>query len=217
MKTKKAIMTFFAGLCPLVASATESRVDSDMQTTSNDSSFFFGIFLSVSVVAAIAFLWMLSRARSQLAEPEYQQNEADHPRLPSLEKVAIKRLNDHLSYLSQLSPMETVKLAMDSELEELYTRVVREEDVPSNFKCPITKSIMVDPVVLPDGRSYERKAIQQWFNAGQDSCPLTPSIKIKQSPDILPTNIALQQNIARFVLNYLEQKEHPSCPPHVRA
>jgi hypothetical protein len=29
--------------------------------------------------------------------------------------------------------------------------------------CPITGDVMVDPVMADDGASYERQAIEQWF------------------------------------------------------
>ncbi len=32
-------------------------------------------------------------------------------------------------------------------------------DFPNVFYCPITKKVMADPVVLPDGHSYEKSAI----------------------------------------------------------
>lgn len=31
------------------------------------------------------------------------------------------------------------------------------------FYCPITCNVMVDPVVDPDGNSYERAAIEEWL------------------------------------------------------
>ena len=34
---------------------------------------------------------------------------------------------------------------------------------PDNYKCPITRAVMVDPVVLADGHSYERHAIVKWL------------------------------------------------------
>jgi hypothetical protein len=36
------------------------------------------------------------------------------------------------------------------------------EDVP-DFRCPITSEIMREPVMIDDGNSYERKAIEEWF------------------------------------------------------
>lgn len=36
-------------------------------------------------------------------------------------------------------------------------------DVPSSFFCPITMQLMTDPVIDPDGNSYERSAIESWL------------------------------------------------------
>ncbi len=36
-------------------------------------------------------------------------------------------------------------------------------DPTSKFLCPITHQLMTDPVVDPDGHSYERSAIENWL------------------------------------------------------
>jgi hypothetical protein len=41
------------------------------------------------------------------------------------------------------------------------------------MRCPITKDPMADPVVTHDGQSYERSAIEQWFNSGKVTSPAT--------------------------------------------
>lgn len=33
----------------------------------------------------------------------------------------------------------------------------------ASFLCPITRELMTDPVVDPDGNSYERSAIENWL------------------------------------------------------
>lgn len=47
-----------------------------------------------------------------------------------------------------------------------------EEPVPDEFLCPISRHLMIDPVVLSSGMTYEREAIQQWIMTSS-SCPLT--------------------------------------------
>ena len=42
-----------------------------------------------------------------------------------------------------------------------------------NFLCPITQAIMTDPVIGPDGVTYERSAIETWFAAGHSTSPMT--------------------------------------------
>ncbi|KAI3808902.1 hypothetical protein L1987_24865 [Smallanthus sonchifolius] len=43
---------------------------------------------------------------------------------------------------------------------------------PNHFICPILKDVMVDPCVAADGYTYDRRAIEQWFEES-DSSPMT--------------------------------------------
>ena len=49
----------------------------------------------------------------------------------------------------------------------------QEEDLPSEFLCPISHSLMTDPVVLADGFTYERSSIERWFKLGKKTSPMT--------------------------------------------
>ncbi|XP_072964846.1 U-box domain-containing protein 5-like isoform X1 [Typha angustifolia] len=44
---------------------------------------------------------------------------------------------------------------------------------PEEFCCPISLSLMYDPVVIASGQTYERACIEKWFSEGHDSCPKT--------------------------------------------
>ena len=48
-----------------------------------------------------------------------------------------------------------------------------EEEIPSNFECPITKNFMRDPVMTSDGHTYDRSAIEKWFAEGHLTSPST--------------------------------------------
>jgi hypothetical protein len=41
------------------------------------------------------------------------------------------------------------------------------------FTCPLTREIFRDPVILSDGFTYEREAIQSWLNLGHRRSPMT--------------------------------------------
>jgi hypothetical protein len=45
-------------------------------------------------------------------------------------------------------------------------------DEPKDFICPITTTLMEDPVITQDGFTYERKAIEKWFTLKKTS-PMT--------------------------------------------
>ena len=45
-------------------------------------------------------------------------------------------------------------------------------DAPQMLLCPITKELLVDPVVAADGHTYERSAIEKWLTK-RESSPMT--------------------------------------------
>jgi hypothetical protein len=46
--------------------------------------------------------------------------------------------------------------------------------IPESFICPLTLEIYRDPLMLRCGKiNFERKAIVEWLDRGNDSCPLT--------------------------------------------
>lgn len=55
----------------------------------------------------------------------------------------------------------------------------------SNFVCPITQEVMIDPVMDRDGISYERKAIEAWVRIKGDS-PFTHKKLLLH--DLIPNN-----------------------------
>lgn len=61
-----------------------------------------------------------------------------------------------------------------------------------NFLCPITQCEMVDPVLAPDGITYERNAIEKWFSLGHNTSPMTRQVLPSQA--LIP-NIALRAMI----------------------
>lgn len=67
---------------------------------------------------------------------------------------------------------------------------------------PITFEVMEDPVMLmQDGKTYERSAIEQWFNVSkQNKSPLT-GIEIKSKPTFLTNYCAID-----MIKQYLEEK-----------
>ncbi|XP_068640550.1 putative E3 ubiquitin-protein ligase LIN-1 [Aristolochia californica] len=45
--------------------------------------------------------------------------------------------------------------------------------VLKDFTCPLSGWLFEDPVTLETGQTFERVAIQEWFNQGNKTCPLT--------------------------------------------
>jgi len=68
--------------------------------------------------------------------------------------------------------------------------------------CPITLQEIVDPVVGPDGHTYERSAIQQWLDAGHRTSPVT---REPMTSTQLITNRALLNNDPKTVASATAQ------------
>jgi hypothetical protein len=71
------------------------------------------------------------------------------------------------------------------------------------FRCPLTKEIMNDPVVIRStGKSYERQALVRWIETNGNRCPVT-------GEDIshIDTNFSLQWEILYWLR---KQQQHPS-------
>jgi hypothetical protein len=66
---------------------------------------------------------------------------------------------------------------------------------PSDFTCPITNKLMVDPVLSPQGINFERSAILKWTRDGNNLCPVTNAPLRLES---LRTSTALQWKIKYF-------------------
>lgn len=71
------------------------------------------------------------------------------------------------------------------------------EPLYDTFYCPLTKTVMDDPVTIESGVTYERRAITEWFekiddDQGELVCPKTGQ-KLKSRS--LSTNVALKATI----------------------
>lgn len=69
------------------------------------------------------------------------------------------------------------------------------QSINDTFYCPITYTIMLDPVIGPDGHTYERNAIQQWLTTSN----VSPITKQPMSTSNLIPNIALRDTIQSYL------------------
>jgi len=66
--------------------------------------------------------------------------------------------------------------------------------IPPEFRCPLSLDIMIDPVILSDGHSYERKYITQWIQQN----PVSPITKQPISEQEIKPNVDLKQKIQNW-------------------
>ncbi|KAL8116067.1 U-box domain-containing protein 13-like [Apium graveolens] len=71
----------------------------------------------------------------------------------------------------------------------------RIQKIPEDFRCPISLELMVDPVIVSTGQTYERSCIEKWLEAGHGTCPKTQQTLSSLS---LTPNYVLRSLIAQW-------------------
>jgi len=104
----------------------------------------------------------------------------------SEEKIEIEQ-EPESSYTAPWLP----KPSKPKKLEQIETYP---ED-PVEFCCPISRSVMVDPVIATDGKTYERKEILRWLENNNTS----PFTKQPMSSRDLKENLELKQQISLWL------------------
>ncbi|MCO5591015.1 hypothetical protein L7F22_044991 [Adiantum nelumboides] len=92
------------------------------------------------------------------------------------------------------------ELACASMRRVVLARVEQTEEgggvlVPQDFLCPISLELMVDPVAISSGQTYERASISRWLDEGHTTCPKTGS---KLLHNTLIPNSSLRRLIAQW-------------------
>ncbi|KAI3732745.1 hypothetical protein L1987_63953 [Smallanthus sonchifolius] len=69
---------------------------------------------------------------------------------------------------------------------------------PQEFRCPISKELMREPVILSTGQTYDKPFIQKWLKAGNRICPKTQQVL---SHTILTPNHLVRDMITQWCKN----------------
>lgn len=100
-------------------------------------------------------------------------------------EMELENLNDEKKELGMLSSLlgfvcycRCVAFdVVDSAPNRQYKEKCRSEVMiglkPDDLRCPISLEIMVDPVTVASGHTYDRSSITKWFKAGNSICPKT--------------------------------------------
>jgi len=88
-------------------------------------------------------------------------------------------------------------IAQESQIagEQQAVEYSGQEPVPHAFLCPITQDLMLDPVCTHDNFTYERTAIERWFETHQTS----PMTNLPLSNLQLRPNLGLKEQIDTFL------------------
>ncbi|KAD5961342.1 hypothetical protein E3N88_12815 [Mikania micrantha] len=100
---------------------------------------------------------------------EWPVNETKELAILGLSCAGLRR-KDRPDLKNQVLPvLERLKGVADEAQRSTY---VTQSVPPNHFVCPLLKDVMVDPCVADDGYTYDRRAIEQWFEESHCS-PMT--------------------------------------------
>lgn len=134
-----------------------------------------------------------SMTRLAIAEARVQQRNNNQAAAPASSSVS--QAGNRNGFFSQASSFAAASAQ----------QAVAVNEIPNEYICPITQEIMQDPVVAADGRSYERVALQNWYNGGNRVCPIDRTKRLTNPAD-LPTNINLRNQIRDY-----QERQEPSA------
>jgi len=121
---------------------------------------------------------------------KHHQMLRNNSRLGSVRNIKMKKAvnklekNDILPFTSE---NHVNVLSEATEIDEL-DREKGEIEIPNHFLCPITLSVIKDPVDGNDGRTYERGAILEWLQT-HNSSPMT--LQPMTVEDLVPNNVTI--------------------------
>jgi len=80
---------------------------------------------------------------------------------------------------------------------------------PSYFICPLTHSVMKDPVMTTAGSTFERKSIEKWLKKNRKDPLTNQEVKIGNKDPNLIVNRSLREAIDDWKVKYMESRIAP--------
>ncbi|GMH25827.1 hypothetical protein Nepgr_027670 [Nepenthes gracilis] len=104
----------------------------------------------------------------------------------------IDRAKEALLALKDLKMRRTASLKVGDDHESILS------SCPERFRCPLSKQLMRDPVIIATGQTYDRHFIQGWLKAGNRTCPVTQQVL---SHTLLTPNTLVMEMISEWYEN----------------
>ncbi|XP_074287327.1 U-box domain-containing protein 9 [Silene latifolia] len=118
------------------------------------------------------------------------EDEQDNNSLNSCHIDAIDKAKEVLSCLKEVKLKKTTSLKVDDDEHSDASLCC-----PPEFRCPLSKRLMKDPVIISTGQTYDRPFIQQWLKAGHRVCPLTQQVL---SHSVVTPNFLIRELISQW-------------------
>lgn len=106
-------------------------------------------------------------------------------------------LNNLLYNNLKLYSKEEMEIMDKNIKKNIYTITTYKEEPPNEYICPIVHSIMTNPVLVSDGFSYEKSALERWLVKSNTS----PITRENLNKDIMIDN----KNLKKLIVEWIEK------------
>ncbi|XP_038897884.1 U-box domain-containing protein 3 isoform X2 [Benincasa hispida] len=105
---------------------------------------------------------------------------------------------EELHHMNQI--MDLIIRIRDWMVRKDYFRGINGVSVPSYFRCPLSLELMLDPVIVASGQTYDRSSIQKWIDSGLNICPNTHQM-------LTHTNLIPNYTVKAMILNWCDENK----------
>ncbi|KAF8047765.1 hypothetical protein N665_2838s0006 [Sinapis alba] len=100
-------------------------------------------------------------------------------------RVLMKAIDEANRIINRLREVEPETDILSPSLEKV--------DVPKEFKCTLSKKIMIEPVIIASGQTYEKRYIKEWLKR-ERTCPITNQVlsHLSLTPNFLVDELITQ-------------------------
>ena len=129
------------------------------------------------------------------------QGEVDLLRGKNLESM------DKEALVQRKTDLEDIQCEAQRRVDDAILRREVEEEIPEGpFICPITRSLMKNPVMASDGHTYEHDAIREHIRR-QGANAKSPKINLRLAHHDLTPNINLRQLLEEEIEKRMQEKK----------
>ncbi|EOA23657.1 hypothetical protein CARUB_v10016863mg [Capsella rubella] len=101
---------------------------------------------------------------------------------------------ENVEQIEQL--IELVLCIREHMLKTEFLEVAKGISIPPYFRCPLSTELMLDPVIVASGQTFDRTSIKKWLDNGLAVCPRTRQVLTHQ--ELIP-NYTVKAMIASWL------------------
>ncbi|XP_010446779.1 PREDICTED: U-box domain-containing protein 5-like [Camelina sativa] len=173
----------------LMQRSTTSSVSSD---ESNNGFCFAAIRLQLTTPEAIA----IERRSLKSLLAKLKEGEVDKRQILKFLLYLLKKHERNICEENSFSHHQFINASLHANAAEPeYSEEHSATTFPEQFKCPLSLTVMYDPVIISSGHTFERMRIQKWFDEGNVSCPVS---KRRLDDFTMEPNVAIKNQISKW-------------------